>query len=303
MNAFKAALPSALVAPIREVKDRIFASLRGITVEKLPDGAYVVSQDGKKAIVARKAEMRALIYRGGIAHLFNKPPFETGDSLIDFRKPLRFLSYEVFTNPSSVEENFIFEGYLLHYSPGIGDVVLDCGAFYGLFSIYISEKVGKTGKIFCFEPDPETVRILRMNIMRNGISNVEVVEKALWSKSGKLAFDADGNGASKVEFQPGNGSGGLEVDAVSIADFAAEKNLKQIDFVKMDIEGAELEVVRESKDFFKSHPANFAIASYHIRDGKMTCWELERIFALNGYRSQTEYPQHRTTYAAPSKQN
>ncbi len=266
-------------------------------VKKLGSGAYSISEGGKTAIVPREYDMRAVIYLGGPEKLFGKKPFVAEGGTIDLCNPIKFREYDVMVSPNSIDENYIFEGYLLHYAPKEGDVVLDCGAHLGLFALYISKAVGKSGKILCLEPDPENAAILRSNLERNSITNTIVVEKALWGSTCKLSFKAEGDMASGVEFDEKKHGKTITVDAISYSDLIAQYGLGRVDFVKMDIEGAELEAIGQSLDFIKSHPSKFAIASYHIRNGEKTCKKLEDMFRQIGFDAITEYPQHLTTYA------
>ena len=71
-------------------------------------------------------------------------------------------------------------------------------------------------------------------------------------------------------------------------------SINQFDLIKMDVEGAEQEVIRGSLDFIKEHNIHFAIASYHNKNGAE---DLEKMFESIGYEANTGNPAHQTTYA------
>jgi FkbM family methyltransferase len=216
---------------------------------------------------------------------------------------------------SDSEEKFLFDlyfiqaeldGYLKQYSPKKGDIIIDAGSYHGLFSIFFSDLVGSDGLILCLEPDALNLATLKKNLELNKCSNVIAVGKAIWNKREKLAFSSLGNGGSTL-FDQSLGSTSNKsrkvsknsyVEAVSLQDLITEFNLTKIDFIKMDIEGAEIEAIQGCLEILKKQNINFAIASYHLRDGQKTCHALEEMFKGVGYHAMTDYLQHLTTYAS-----
>ena len=68
----------------------------------------------------------------------------------------------------------------------------------------------------------------------------------------------------------------------------------------MDVEGAELEAINGGEKTLRDNMVNLAVASYHIVDGKETYIELEKILSRFGYKTETSFPSHLTTYATKS---
>lgn len=121
-----------------------------------------------------------------------------------------------------------------------GDVVVDVGAHIGYYTLLFSKLVGEKGKVFAFEPAPETFAILERNIERNNIRNVVLVNAGVGarSESGKLHLGANRldyhvNAADAAE--PGVRS--VAIDIVALDDYFAER--QDVSFIKMDIQGAE----------------------------------------------------------------
>jgi FkbM family methyltransferase len=127
-----------------------------------------------------------------------------------------------------------------------GMVFYDLGANIGLFSLLAARLVGPTGKVFSFEPDPDTAARLRRNIARNEYENTTVIQAGVWSTSGKqifLAADASSpdHGVGKFGAEDA-GANGTALECVALDDFAG--NRPPPDAIKCDVEGAEVEVLR-----------------------------------------------------------
>lgn len=129
-----------------------------------------------------------------------------------------------------------------------GMVCLDIGAMIGYFTLIMARLVGEEGKIFAFEPEPHNFDLLVRNIAVNGFGNVTAVPKAISNKNEKAKLFLDRvNLGSHSLVRPGQnthtlGRDIIEVEAQTLESFFRDYNGK-IDFVKMDVEGAELAVL------------------------------------------------------------
>ena len=128
----------------------------------------------------------------------------------------------------------------------LGTTFLDCGAHIGLFAVVGAQLVGETGKVFSFEPTPNTREVLEEVVRLNDCQQiVEVRAEAISKESGTATFfdtgDQVSNANSLVRTQ--RHEAGLSVPTVSIDDFVAERNLK-VGVIKIDVEGAELDALR-----------------------------------------------------------
>ena len=121
-----------------------------------------------------------------------------------------------------------------------GDVVVDAGAHIGYYTLLCARRAGPNGRVLAFEPSPHAHVLLRRNVMANGYANVDVHEAALHRARARLAFHTceDGLAGGSVH-DPGGGWHWqrLEVDAVALDDVIPPGG--RVDFVKMDIQGAE----------------------------------------------------------------
>lgn len=123
------------------------------------------------------------------------------------------------------------------------DAVLDIGAHVGYYSL-LAGKAAKRGKVYAFEPDSDSASLLKENIKLNKLTNIEVVPAAVADKDGFLYFESQ-------EFNKGESSlsseeKGYKVAAITLDNWA--KNIKKIDIVKMDIEGAEIKALRGGRN-------------------------------------------------------
>ena len=120
-----------------------------------------------------------------------------------------------------------------------GDVVVDIGAFEGLYALLAANLVGPSGKVWAFEPDDVARQLLIRNLRLNGISNVEVLPYAISDSTGDawLRIDHLGGSATRLSHQPT----AIRTQTVTLDEFC-ETNNANPDIIKIDVEGAEVRV-------------------------------------------------------------
>lgn len=116
--------------------------------------------------------------------------------------------------------------------------ILDCGANIGLSVLYFKERFPDS-KLTVFEADPSIFETLKENITTNGLKDVELINKAVWSENTVLEFSIEGADGGRVNVA--NDGNLIRVPAISLSSIL--KN-DVYDFIKIDIEGAELEALR-----------------------------------------------------------
>jgi FkbM family methyltransferase len=119
-------------------------------------------------------------------------------------------------------------------------LILDCGANVGL-SIRYFKKLYPQARIIAFEPDPQIFQVLQKNC--EGLTHVELHERAVWTENGFLEFTSDGSDAGRLTSLSGDRST-TKVKTVCLRDYLS----KPVDFLKVDIEGAEVEVLKNCSD-------------------------------------------------------
>jgi len=126
-------------------------------------------------------------------------------------------------------------------------VFYDIGANIGFFTMVAARLVGDKGKVFAFEPEEEALRRLRKNVERNGLTNVSVVETAVWSTAGSVLFSrcdfrfSTDRGLGKIVSSAAEANTIL-VPSISLDYFAINASAPHL--IKCDVEGAEVEVFR-----------------------------------------------------------
>ena len=154
-------------------------------------------------------------------------------------------------------DTWILESYKL---PGLcevasGDVVIDCGSYTGNTTKYFSEKVGDTGHIYGFEASEEIFKQYQKNVA--SLNNVTVLNAAVSDQDGFVHFSADNIPGSHIS------ANGTEVKSISIDNYVASNNIKKVNFIKMDIEGAELAALNGAVNTIKTYRPKMALSAYH----------------------------------------
>ncbi|HEY7337743.1 MAG TPA: FkbM family methyltransferase [Bryobacteraceae bacterium] len=125
-------------------------------------------------------------------------------------------------------------------------VIVDAGANIGLTSAFFAAKY-PGARVFAIEPEPSNFRILKKNAA--AYKNIACVEAALWQTDGSLALSDPGLGHWGFQAtdapQTGSAGAGMEVEGVTISTLMARWKIDYIDFLRVDIEGAELQVFED----------------------------------------------------------
>lgn len=239
--------------------------------------------DGQLKASAKAWLMNNVLYRfTGAAQ-----EYKLKDGITIRMKPLLLVTHSV--------GNFHLEGYELHYQIKPGDVVVDGGGFQGVFTLYAAAKVGPTGRVIVFEPDERLYRLLEQNVKTNQFTNVTLVKKGLWSSETTLRFDSRGN-TSRLELDGDQDHLITTVPVTSLDSEVKRLGIDRVDFIKMNIEGAEIEAVQGCREVMSQMSPSFAIASDHIRDGEPTARRVQEGLEAGGYHAFNDYPQHLTVY-------
>ena len=125
-----------------------------------------------------------------------------------------------------------------------GWIVVDIGAGLGDFTVFAAQRTPH-GRVFAYEPAPDSVALLRENLRLNGIKNVDIFPYAVSSKNGELILDVSGGVAVQYrtvgDTSPERGK--ITVRSVALADVLSALPGGACDFLKMDCEGAEYDML------------------------------------------------------------
>lgn len=123
-------------------------------------------------------------------------------------------------------------------------VIIDCGANIGLSILFWKRKY-PNARITAFEPDPKVYKTLKSNIKQHGYTDTHLIPKGVWSTSGMLSFFQEGSdGGFITDEEPGTDKQIISIPVVRLKDYLNSK----IDMLKIDIEGAEVEVLNDCRE-------------------------------------------------------
>ncbi len=180
-----------------------------------------------------------------------------------------------------------FNYYQHLYKAKPSDVVLDAGANCGHLSIYFSKIIGENGKCYAFEPDVFNIERIKNNMQLNDLDNNIIIEELLlWNENKFVDFYEAGTVGSSAVWIPETDKC-VKKEAVTIDSWVEKNNIKALNFIKMDIEGAEIEALEGCIETIKTLAPNFAIASYHIVNNEPTYIKLEAFFKKLNYPYKT----------------
>lgn len=162
-------------------------------------------------------------------------------------------------------------------TPVSGDVVLDCGACIGEISTLMAGLVGVEGEVHLFDPVPLHTRYCQLQASLNPhISHVLHVNALA---VGNVTCEATGERTDSSSIAPG----GLSIDSFSVTsldDYVSKKDLRRVDVVKMDIEGAEMDALQGASQVIREFKPRLSISAYHKPED---LWDIpQKLKAQNG---------------------
>jgi FkbM family methyltransferase len=198
-----------------------------------------------------------------------------------FRFPIRLsfgASYLV--GNSEVDHRILFGDFELaetqfmqrYLRPGM--TVLDIGAHHGYYSLLAAAAVGSRGAVHSFEPSPREFAQLNRNVARNRCSNVSIHNVALGPDEGRVTlYEASGchDGFNSLRRQESiKDVSPVEVSMVALDQFLKERAICSVDFIKMDVEGAELSIFEGASQLLVAESRPVVLAE--VSDLRTKAW-------------------------------
>jgi len=238
--------------------------------ERFDEVYNILSDEGSKSVFDWFIKFRvAYAIVGETARLVFPPSISQEEFVnkvssigLDYNGFINLGNYRFMSNPDPVVDSWIFEQYNLDglCEVSSGDYVFDGGAFKGETAFWFLSKGAE--KVYAFEPDSINFQILSKNVALNRVEGKIIPIKALLSdKDGMSRIKATGSGSSSSL-----GDGGIEVESVTLDSFVFKNRLENINFIKLDVEGAELEVLKGALETIKKYRPKMAISVYHKPD-------------------------------------
>lgn len=278
------------VYEVNDIEDKNTLILLGITEKHIPSVKKILAEHKKENIILFDEQVIEEISKEYIVFLLEKyKVFNNGSTIqmknirtINFLQNCRdyyclLLELGDFILPSVYGFYDLVNEGLYEYKDcylNEGDYVIDAGADRGLFSCFAATKIGDKGKVFAFEPTPESCIVLeKQSSINNGIivPNQVAVDESGGMK--KLLIGGETNTSNKLGTDI-EGENAIDINTITIDEFVQKNNIEHIDFIKADIEGAERRMLKGAVKTLKTMAPRLAICTYHLPDDK---YVLEKI--------------------------
>lgn len=253
--------------PFQAIKDRLlrhpsvllllgraYACRYGVRLSLTPDGVWVISRGGEQVWLSKKhaAYVRDVIREFDYYFTAVSSVTVSGAQVVDCTIPrlqaLKGLPEPLLITglPEPSETNAV---YVRSLDLPSGGVVIDGGAYCGATSLLFAQVVGPEGLVIAVEADPINFNALEQNTRSS--PTIQCVPGALWSSRTTLPFASEGNMGSSVQSSRA-GSKQITIDAFTVMDLVERFQLRRIDGIKLDIEGAEYEVIPSIEEVIRA---------------------------------------------------
>jgi FkbM family methyltransferase len=225
----------------------------------------------RRSVIGMTAQ---LVREAGVAGMPGMP-YEWAHHVFDFTPtglPIRLAG-----PPLPLASTIVFSQYAYRDDavaaarPQAGDVALDVGGCWGETAVWMAHHVGATGHVHCFEPSPQNLQLLVANLERNLalVPQITVHTAPLAAEPGRQVWMDDATAAGATTHEGDTAPEGRTTVAArtdTVDALVARGELDRVDFIKVDVEGAELEVLRGAAHTLCTQRPRLALAAYHRPD-------------------------------------
>jgi FkbM family methyltransferase len=225
---------------------------------------------------------------------------KSDSALLKFKMPKYNYEFYCRRNKDDFKIMTFHEDDIMNHSfrPSEGSIVIDIGAHIGPYTIIASKRVGSQGKVVAIEADPDNFDILTRNINLNRLTNVIALNYAVYSKEEtvKLYLPSTEDQSSYTKYNSVMSDRGLgetkfvEVKANTL-DHLLQKNgirHEDVNWIKIDVEGAEFEVLKGAKDILSKSRDISLLIEVHNLNGSTNLYEQIKEF-LSLYSFTIDY--------------
>ena len=168
------------------------------------------------------------------------------------------------------------------FLPNKGDTIIDVGGHIGFFTIAAARRCGEKGRIYTFEPNPDTFKRLIKNIKANNLSQVETNNIAISKKEGVLNLKVGDSTEGSTIMSKGKlkeYERNISVVSNTLDNIVLEKKIKKIDLLKIDAEGAEVLILKGAENHALSITEKILIET-HSKELRKKC---KNMLQSNGF--------------------
>jgi len=233
--------------------------------------------------------------------IFDFLVYPVGKKRYDFVKEVNFESCKLLIRPFLLSEIIMISGFREPYVKNIlnvkkGDIFVDVGAHIGTYTIPIAKKVGEGGAVIAFEPHPKSRDLLEKNIAINQINNVVLMKQPVSDSRKKVSFRLSKDPpTSGIETNATNESN-VEMESIDLDTALSEQNLTKIDWLKIDVEGNEVAVLKGSKNILKKFSPKIIIEMFNnetLEEGikilESEGYELKKLYGMYYFAFKKKY--------------
>jgi FkbM family methyltransferase len=179
-----------------------------------------------------------------------------------------------------LDEIYLNKNYLFR-SEKKNPVIIDCGANVGIGVLYIKE-IFPESKVIAIEADPLVFNSLEKNVRSFKLSNITCLNNAVWINENELTFQSDNRWGGFVgeDSESINDNNSFKVKGINLNTLITE----DIDLLKLDIEGAETDVLLDAKEKIVKHVQNIFFEWHSINGQEQRLGDILSYFAKNGFR-------------------
>jgi FkbM family methyltransferase len=254
----------------------------------------------KRLILKSGLDFGAVWYKSYI--FWNKRGERERHELLKFKMPKHDFEFYCRKNKDDFKTMTFHEDDILnyHFTPKEGDVVVDVGAHIGPYSIIASKRVGPNGKVVAIEADPDNFDLLSRNIQLNKLSNVMALNYAVYSKEKMIKLYLPSGGAQEsssytkyntIMSDRAHGEKKFEVKANTL-DYLLPSNMikqEEVNWIKIDVEGAEFEVLKGAKDVLsKCSHITLLIEIHNLSAGNILYKPIREFLSLYNFKIEFE---------------
>lgn len=209
------------------------------------DGISILSPE---QIYAEKREVYVILAIWGTYQLEVRARFKKAGY-----SDLAIVDGTTFFSVKRILDNMYFDPDIIHFHDN--EIFLDCGSYNFSTSAQLLERCKNVKKIFAFEPDESNYELCRKKISDEQLCEVELISAGVWNSDNQLSFHSFSGEGSKI-VEKGNAT-------ISVVKIDSVLKGGKVTFIKMDIEGAELEALEGARETIQKYRPKLAISIYH----------------------------------------
>ena len=221
-----------------------------------------------------------------------------GSNLLRFKMPEHNFEFYCRNNKDDFNIITIHEKDIIdHFIPKERDIVVDIGAHIGLYTIMASKHVGPNGKIVAIEANPDNFEMLNRNVKLNQLTNITNLNCAVYSQETRIKLYLAGEGSNRTKYntliaeRANEGKEKfVEVNADTLDHLMQLQGISEVNWIKIDVEGAELEVLKGAVNIIsRSKDISLLIEIHNLAGSNSTLYEpIIQFLSLHNFKIDFE---------------